>query len=157
MQLNTMKVFFKDLLEYSHYYNQKLADIFIEKQDVLSERAIKLFSHILNAHHIWNNRIEQKATLYTVWEIHPVEEFKHIDLSNYQQSLLILQNFDFEQTINYQNSLGQHFTNNFQNILFHVINHSTYHRAQIATEFKLCGVEPLLTDYIVYKRSKSID
>lgn len=40
-----------------------------------------------------------------------------------------------------------------KDIMFHIVNHSTYHRAQIATELKDHGIEPLKTDYILYKRA----
>ena len=33
-----------------------------------------------------------------------------------------------------------------------VINHSTYHRAQIAQKVKALGGKPAVTDYIVYQR-----
>ncbi|MCF8317339.1 MAG: hypothetical protein K9I02_01220 [Haliscomenobacter sp.] len=54
--------------------------------------------------------------------------------------------------INYSNSKGQLFSNSIQDMLFHIINHSTYHRGQVATEFKRQGLEPLVTDYIFFKR-----
>ncbi|QLH28398.1 MAG: hypothetical protein HWD63_02710 [Candidatus Parvibacillus calidus] len=38
-----------------------------------------------------------------------------------------------------------------KDIIFHIINHSTYHRGQIAMEFRQSGLEPLNTDYIFYK------
>ena len=37
-------------------------------------------------------------------------------------------------------------------MLFHFVNHSTYHRGQIASNLKEHGIEPLVTDYIFYKR-----
>ncbi len=147
-----MKPFFKELIEYSHYTNQKLAAVFMENPDKTSEKSVKLFSHILNAQHIWNNRIEQKQTIYSVWQIQPVEDFKRIDRLNYEHSLSILDRFDFGDVIHYKTSTGLPFTNTVKEILFHVINHSTHHRAQIATEFKQNGLEPLAMDYILYKR-----
>ncbi|WP_185211767.1 DinB family protein [Sphingobacterium mizutaii] len=35
--------------------------------------------------------------------------------------------------------------------MFHIINHSNYHRAQIATELRKQEIEPIQTDYIKYK------
>jgi uncharacterized damage-inducible protein DinB len=87
-----------------------------------------------------------------VWELHSVQEFQNIDKVNYEQTLEILDKFDLNETIHYSNSKGQAFSNSIRDILFHVINHSTYHRGQIATDFKHSGIEPLATDYIFYKR-----
>lgn len=147
-----MKPFFKELFEYNHHFNQKLGDIFNENPDRISEKAIQLYSHLLNAHRVWNNRIDPKQTTFGIWEIHPIQTFKNIDKVNQEHSLLILDKFDLNETINYSTSNGQPFNNIIQNLLFHVINHSTYHRGQIATEFRQSGLEPLATDYIHYKR-----
>jgi uncharacterized damage-inducible protein DinB len=37
-------------------------------------------------------------------------------------------------------------------MLFHIVNHSTNHRGQIAVDFKSNGITPLGLDYIHYKR-----
>lgn len=147
-----MKQFFKELFEYSHHFNQKLGDVFNDNPDKTSEKAIKLYNHILNAHQIWNNRIEPKQTAFGVWEIHNVQNLKNIDEKNYEHSLFIIDKFDLNDTVNYTNTKGQTFSNSIRDILFHVINHSTYHRGQIATDFKQNGLDPLITDYIFYKR-----
>lgn len=146
-----MKQFFKELFEYSHHFNQKLGDVFVESPDKTSEKAVKFYNHILNAHQIWNNRIEPQQTVFAVWEIHPVKNCKDIDKANYEHSLLILDKFDLNDKISY-NAKGQTFTNSIRDILFHAINHSTYHRGQIATDFRQNGLAPLVTDYIFYKR-----
>ena len=149
-----MKLFFKELFEYNHHFNQKLGDVFNDNPDKTSEKAIKLYSHILNAHRVWNNRIKPKQTTFGIWEIHPIQDFKDIDVLNYEDSLLILDKLDLNKVINYTTSNGQAFSNSIRDIFFHVINHSTYHRGQIATEFKQSGLEPLATDYIHYKKIK---
>ncbi|WP_335966514.1 DinB family protein [Galbibacter sp. PAP.153] len=146
-----MKQFFKELFEYSHHFNQGLSDIFIDKPDKTSEKAVKLFNHLLNAHQIWNNRINPEQPTFGVWELHDTKDLKNIDKINYEQTMQILDKFDLNDNLSYTNTKGQVFNNSIQNICFHVINHSTYHRGQIATEFKLHGIEPLVTDYILYK------
>lgn len=147
-----MKEFFKELFEYNYNYNQKLSDIYICEFDKISEKATILYNHVLNAHQIWNNRIEPKQTTFGVWQIHPIKDVKGIDKLNYEQSLIVLEKFDLGETINYVNTKGEILQNSLRDIFFHVINHSTYHRGQIATEFKNCGIEPITTDYIFYKR-----
>ena len=147
-----MKPFFEELLEYTHHCNQKLWAVFKHNPGKTSGQAVKLYSHIVNAHRIWNNRIETGQTVLGVWDIHPMQDCKNIDKLNYEQSLLILGKYDLHETIHYTNTKGQAFSNGVRDIIFHVINHATYHRAQIATEFRQNGLEPLITDYIFYKR-----
>jgi len=147
-----MKPFLKELFEYNHHFNQKLGDIFNDNPDKTSEKAVKLYSHILNAHKVWNNRMDPKQRAFGIWEIHPVQNFKNIDKMNQKHSLLILDTFNLDETVSYVTSNGQAFSNSIRDLLFHVINHSTYHRGQIATEFRQRGIDPLATDYILYKR-----
>ena len=148
-----MKQFFEELFEYSHHFNQKLWDIFNDSPNKISEKAVELYNHILNAHHIWNNRIELKQTTFGVWETHLFPDLKVIDKASYEQTLFILDKSDLNDKVSYTNTKGQTFNNSIRDILFHAINHSTYHRAQIATEFRQNGLEPLVTDYIFYKRT----
>ncbi len=109
-------------------------------------------SHIIQAHLIWNSRLSQKKGPATAWEIKPMAELKKLDAENFADTLAIINARDFTETINYTNLKGDAFTNSIRDILFHVINHSTYHRGQIAADLKQHGIEPPITDYIFYKR-----
>ncbi len=147
-----MKIFFTELFEYTHFHNQNLADKFVTCHEDLSEKTIKLYSHILNAHHIWISRIESTEISFGVWDILPKEDWKAIDQMNYDKTLRILNDYDFSLTIQYTNTKGQRYNSTVQDILFHIVNHSTYHRGQIAMEMRMNGLEPLATDYILFKR-----
>lgn len=149
-----MKHFYKELFAYNHHFNQKLGEFFNENLDKTPEKAIRLFSHILNAQQIWNSRIETRQKIFGVWEIHPVHTCNTIDTLNHEFTLNIIDKYDLNDTIKYTNTKGQSFRNSIKDILFHVINHSTYHRGQIAIEVKQNNIEPLITDYIFYKREK---
>lgn len=144
-----MKAFFKELFEYNHHVNQKLADVFNASADKTSEKSIKLYSHILNAHRIWNDRIDNRPPAFSVWDMHTIPEFRDIDKANFEHTMLILGQLDLNSSINYT-IRGTAFSKRIPELLFHVINHSTYHRGQIATEFKQNGLEPVATDYILY-------
>lgn len=147
-----MVTFFKELFEYSHHDNQKLGTLLTEHENVLSEKSRKLFSHMLNVHHIWNHRIELLMPLHGVWDMQAIKDYHALDDNNFQHTLRILDRYDIHQLVKYKTSKVEPFENSIKDLLFHVVNHSTYHRAQIATEFKQAGIEPLVTDYIYYKR-----
>jgi uncharacterized damage-inducible protein DinB len=148
-----MKPFFRELFEYSHHFNIKLAKAILENRDKVSERSVKLFSHVLNAHRIWNNRIDPgKVNMFGVWAIHTPDVFEGIEQENYDHTLSILDRFDLGPVIEYKTTRGDLFRNSIRDILFHVVNHSTHHRAQIASDFRQSGIEPLVTDYVFYKR-----
>ncbi|TNF76236.1 MAG: damage-inducible protein DinB, partial [Bacteroidetes bacterium] len=57
-----------------------------------------------------------------------------------------------DRRIIYENTEGRSFSNTLQDILFHIVNHSTHHRGQITMDFRKNGMDPPLLDYILYKR-----
>lgn len=144
--------FFKELFQYHYLFNKKFFQVFDQYKDKNLQDGIKLMCHILNAHHIWNHRILHTIPQRGVWDVYEPAVFTAINNDNHEQTLSILSNQPFNSLLTYTNSKGQAFSNTVQDILFHVINHTTYHKAQIATLFRSNGIEPLVMDYIVYKR-----
>jgi|SRR5690554_6790577 uncharacterized damage-inducible protein DinB len=147
-----MNINFDSLFQYNTYCNQQL--IQHAQRHPWPEKSVLLFSHILNAHEIWNARILELPILRGVWALRPQAQWQQIQLENDQTTATIVQTLGGDPLVSYQNSRGSSFTNSVRDILFHIINHSTYHRAQIATDFRNQGLEPLLTDYIFYKRNE---
>lgn len=147
-----MKAFFTELFDFNFRVNQTLADVINGHPATTPEKARRLFCHILNAHNIWNNRIQPTPPGYGVWEMHDNKQLKAINQANYEQSLQILSAFEPTDTLSYSNTKGDVFTSRVSEILFHIINHSTYHRGQVAALFRENGLEPPVTDYIIFKR-----
>lgn len=147
-----MKDFFRDLFEYNYNSNYKLIENFQNDSIKFSEKSHLLMSHILNAQNIWNHRIMGISTEFKVWTLHPAKDYSIINTQNLKKSLDIIENISLEKVLEYKTSTGDAYSNNVSEILFHIINHSTYHRGQIISDMKLSGIEPLNTDYIFYKR-----
>lgn len=143
----------KDLLDYNHQMNHKLIQLFIENEAKTDARTTSLLSHILNAQQVWNSRILGE-TPFGVWQINPTNKLEEINQSVYQKSLEIVQNISLDNIIHYKNSQGNSFTNSVCDILLHIVNHATYHRGQIATAFRIQGIQPLATDYIFHRREE---
>ncbi len=147
-----MNAFFNELFDYNFYCNKKIIDQCLAVGTV-PDKSEELFSHILNAHHIWNARILGKPSDYKAWEKHPIKAWADIHYENQRTSFEIVTNADeFDKRIDYENSEGRLFTNTLQDMLFHIINHSTNHRGQIAVDFRNNELEPLVFDYVFYKR-----
>ncbi|WP_261512407.1 DinB family protein [Chryseobacterium paludis] len=140
-----------DLFEYTHHYNREIIKLIKEEISKIDEKTIALINHTLDAQQIWNARILGEQP-FGVWQINPLEDLEEINHQNFLKSIQIVQNFNLDNRIGYQNSRGTKFENSVFEMLFHAINHSTYHRGQINSLLKQSGVEPLLTDYIFYKR-----
>ncbi|RNA62538.1 damage-inducible protein DinB [Chryseobacterium nematophagum] len=140
-----------DLFEYTFTFNVEMIKIISENKSQVDDRAINLINHTLNAQQIWNSRILNEHA-FDVWQINLFENLVEINHHNYNKSIEILNNHDLEKKIEYQNSRGEKFENTIFEMLFHVINHSTYHRGQINSYLKQSGITPIVTDYIFYKR-----
>ena len=147
-----MKAFFQQLFDYNFHCNKKIIES-CAGVGAVPQESMRLFSHVLNAHHIWNARITDRAPTLAVWDQHPVEAWGDLHYENQRDSFEIISNADpMDRRIAYENSQGLAFTNSLQDILFHIINHSTHHRAQIAADFRASNLEPVSMDYIFYNR-----
>lgn len=149
-----MKDFLIDKLEYNHDSNKKVLELIFQNEKTYTSTAEKLLNHSFNAQHIWNRRILGGPSDVGVWEVMEFEKIFRFNEANYLESLGILENLNLEQLIKYQTSKGETFHNKIHDIIYHIINHSTYHRGQIITALKFEGAEPVATDFIFYKRKK---
>lgn len=147
-----MRSLFNQLFDYNFYCNKKI----IEKVKTLKsppKRSVELFSHILNTHHIWNKRLLDEEWTCDVWELHEVNVWEDIHYENQRTTFEIITNTeDYTKRVDYKTTEGRVFANELKDILFHIINHSTYHRAQIAVDFKREKMALEGFDYIHYKR-----
>lgn len=149
-----MKDYFKELFQYNHHANRQLIALMLEHSSQISERSHQLISHLLNAHQIWNSRI-LTSPAFEVWQLNDWINLSDLNILNYNNTLTIIEEFPLDGNTEYYNSKGEKFSNKISDVLFHVVNHSTYHRAQIALDLRQTGIEPINTDYIFYKRSHS--
>ncbi|WP_394747787.1 DinB family protein [Spongiimicrobium salis] len=148
-----MKVFLNQLFDYNFYCNKKLIEECGKVKDKLPQKSKALFSHILNAHHLWNARLLGSTSKYEAFQLHDFSLWEDLHYENQRSSFeVITQTEDFEKRVDYQNDKGRLFITSVKDILFHIINHSTHHRGQISTNFRDNGLEPFPMDYIEYKR-----
>jgi len=117
-----------------------------------TERVQTLICHTLNAQNIWTNRILRKPHTQGVWALFRLEDLPKLNKENHELSLHMLENCNISESITYVNTVGDQFTNAIADMIYHMINHGTYHRGQIITELKQNGVIPVSTDFIFYKR-----
>lgn len=55
-----------------------------------------------------------------------------------------------EEKVRYRNVKGEPWSYVMSDLLVHIVNHSTYHRGQVATMFRQLGKKPAATDYLVF-------
>ena len=72
-------------------------------------------------------------------------------VENEQQAFLEGLNDQLLDTrVSYENLQGQRWQYSLAHMLEHVINHSSYHRGQVAALLRQCGQTPPATDFLVF-------
>lgn len=143
----------KRFCQYNNWANALVLDALMCNSDLVSESCIRLFSHIVNAQTIWFKRINGIVPDVGVWQINDLETCK-IMLEKSADALSEITQGEPENNavIKYTTSTGAHYETLVSDILLHVFNHGTYHRAQIAKEMKLKNMTPINTDFINFVR-----
>ncbi len=145
------------LLNY-HIWAMNLLFNHLGAQPELPADCLKLMQHLVNAESIWTSRIMGEMPVVGVWEARPIADcFKLCQESTAKLGELLRHEGNIERVINYVNSQGKAFSNEVHDIVIHLFNHATYHRAQIAKSLRANGLEPVNTDYITYARWRGLD
>lgn len=150
------KTHFKLLLDYDLWANNIIAGS-IKENNLISGKPIALYSHILNAEVICFDRVNNISSIqFDPFIVRGVEE--NIELSNsmyskWKEYLNLLEENGFNNLLEYFNIRGEHITAKIWELFMHMINHSTYHRGQIATAIRNLDITPPVTDFITYARS----
>jgi uncharacterized damage-inducible protein DinB len=157
----------KQHLAYNHWANCRL----IESLQPVDENLIfaelknsfpgigKTIMHISDAQIIWLKRLQGESL--NVWpssgRTWTKNEILNTLLESSQNITDFVQSKDetfLKITISYKNMKGDKFNDKVEGLLYHVVNHSTYHRGQVITMLHESGVTTVHnTDIIYYLRS----
>ena len=146
-----MENILKTLLDYNDFSNKRYIEVLTSAEGDL-EREIFLFSHILNAQHLWNCRINDTDYKYKVWQVHDKNDFMKIHEQNQAETKKIIEEDNMDRAISYSNTKGDSFSNIVGDMLLQVLNHGTYHRGQNAQLLRAKDIDPPGTDFITFKR-----
>lgn len=150
-----MKNHFRDLIKFNDWANQRIL-ITLEEAQTDDDNLLTMFSHIISAQIIWLNRIKDLPTSpFPIWEKYKLRELRTMTMessTNWANYIEEHQFSTFEEMIFYKNSQGKRYENTIREIITHVVNHSTYHRGQLAQSMKALGIQPPRTDFMAYAR-----
>jgi uncharacterized damage-inducible protein DinB len=148
-----MKKYFLKLYQYNAWASKRVIGTLI-RQQVSDPKILSLLGHVVAAQFLWLHRIKGlPAPDVKLWDEYTLDKLIPMAEKAAQQWLEFVEstdNFDWEMT--YKNYVNEPYTNNVENIMIHLVNHSTYHRAQIAMLLRQKGFEPINTDFITYDR-----
>jgi len=145
-----MKEFFIDKFEYDFRSNQKWVDVLAKHEDELTDFIRKSMSHIINVHHIWISRILEKNAESHTWDVLPIDYWDQLMHDNLRQTIEYLEHVDSTEKVDYHSEEGVKLSKSSIDILYHILNHSNYHRAQIAMELRKLSITPPSFNFIMY-------
>ena len=145
---------FIHLFKYNDWATREAANSIVDIKET-DTRLVELLSHIIASQQLWLVRTLGREAHFSPWEKFTLEDCIVKSTSTTSEWINLLESLkdaDLDKRIKYLNTKGEEFVHTIGDIIIHIINHSTYHRAQIAQLIKRAGGIPAVTDYIVYQR-----
>ncbi len=114
-------------------------------------------AHMVGAEWVWLRRwLGESPSGFPDWVAKPSWADLRARLSAVEQERDVfvagLSDADLSQLVSYRNLAGHAFSDPLGGLIRHLVNHSTYHRGQIATQLRQLGFKPAGTDLIVFLR-----
>lgn len=141
------------LFEYDAWANARAFDASSSLSEEQFASVHDTLTHIVAVEWIWLERVRgtnpqsapewtRDATLQTLRERLTVVEHEWRDF------LAALADDDLQRRVDYVRFNGEAGSRKLVHLLQHVVNHSTYHRGQVATRIRQAGGVPLETDFL---------
>lgn len=152
------------ILHYDLWANKKILthvknlpeDIFHQEMDSVFPTIAETIYHIFRGQRIWIKRcipgIEVDETTTAFTDIEQAE--KCLTEMNNVLVKAVQDNYDRLDTIEYTTDSGELRTYRFEDIIYHLVNHGSYHRGNIASMIRDSGFAGTSTDYIVFLRDR---
>jgi uncharacterized damage-inducible protein DinB len=114
-------------------------------------------AHIVGAEWLWLRRWQGKSpTSAPAWEGKPtlteLKVYLHAVEEERASFISMLTDADLDRVVSYRGGDGRPFAHPLGQLIQHVVNHSTYHRGQLATQLHRLGTTPPNTNFTRYLR-----
>lgn len=143
------------LVQYSAWANDRMLST-LQAADDVPGKTVELMSHLLRAQDIWYGRVQKSdhadVALWADDDLAACVERAEASIRRWQKLLEDRSAEALDQSIAYTNSKGTAYETSLRDIVRHVVNHGTHHRAQIALLLRQAEVAPPPTDYIFFLR-----
>ena len=153
-----MNDYFQRLWRYTDWADARVI-AFLEQSDAVPERCRAFMAHIAAAQQEWLSRLTDDMTkpeaIWPDWTGSKLAEESERARRGWLAYAATLTPADLTRSRAYQNLSGVTFEDVLADIMTHVINHSTHHRAQIASAARAEGLEPPPTDFIYFVREEA--
>jgi uncharacterized damage-inducible protein DinB len=143
----------RELFAYNDWANRR---IIVALKNNPCEKALKFLAHSLVTESEYYERFYGKdSTGFDFRQDLSLEQCAGLAKENAEKFEKLLRRFDDEglgQTVSYKTSEGIAYTNNFRELLTHILFHSATHRGNIIVALRARDFTPPQIDYIIYLR-----
>lgn len=149
-----MNDYFLRMFAYNEWASMQLIEV-LEVNKVEDEKILRWISHISNAEYIWWDRLNGREARVAPFDPQSLDRTKRRILELHGEINLWLQELSphtFSQEFTYTTTRAKVYTNTFQDVLAHLVNHGSHHRAQISARLRELGIAPPGIDFIFYVR-----
>jgi uncharacterized damage-inducible protein DinB len=148
-----MQKYFLKLYQYNVWATRRVLGT-LQRQNVNDEKIMALMGHVVAAQFLWLHRIKGLPPANVkLWGEYKLDQLVTMAEDAGKKWLEFVESTDnFDRMLTYTNYINEPYTNNVENIMIHLVNHSSYHRAQVAMLLRQKGYEPINTDFITYDR-----
>lgn len=148
-----MKQYFLKLYHYNDWSNNRVLNC-LQRQHVNDEKILSLMGHVVAAQFLWLHRIQGLPPPdVKLWGEYALDQLiKLSDEAGKRWLEFVTTTENFNRELAYTNYVGDPYVNSVETIMIHLVNHSSYHRGQIAMLLRQKGLEPINTDLITYDR-----
>ena len=146
----------RGLFEYDKWADRRTIE---SLETAMSDKSRRVLAHLLITKQEYFDRLDGKdSTGFDFWPDMDLQQCR--DLAERTSASLgrLLDAGDesvLERTSSYKTSEGVPYTNNFRDLLTHVLLHSSIHRGNIVLKMREEGLEPPKIDYIIYLRERA--
>lgn len=145
--------FFREKFEYDLQANLSWCNLFSQIEENIPDYVSKSMSHIINVHHIWNARLLNLPAESESWDLLPSLYWGQLHQDNFRKTMCFLEYHDTFENVNFYDSEGVPMEKKAIDILYHALNHSNYHRAQISKACRDIGLPVISTNFIHFIKS----
>ncbi len=147
------------LFAYDRWANERIVAALRTVTDAsIQQPMVRFLAHLARAQEVWLERVQQhRPSSDPIWPDDTFEEAcerLQSAQAGWDVYLMEAAEASYDEPIAYYNSKGDAFSSTPRQVMTHVVNHGTHHRAQIALLLRQHGVAPPPTDYIFYVRER---
>lgn len=105
---------------------------FLDDFEEPDQEIVRIFSHIINVHHLWIRRIVNSPVESAAWDIFDSRYLSRLNQQNFQETQDFLANYSEDKLVSYTTTEGEQREELASSLLYHILNHSAHHRGQLA-------------------------